>query len=123
MRRGCRTPFGRSAWGRSGGPKQKTSVFMMGLAPSPVPSGSRIKPPRPGAAPGARRVADRPAEPRRRPAVRLPRRGVIMRLDLEADRVPPVEVDYTRVVLKDGQSPGFVQFAGDLHHRALHQII
>ena len=44
--------------GRSGGPKQKTSVFRIGFAPRPVPSGSRITPPMPVPAPPYGSMAD-----------------------------------------------------------------
>ena len=40
-----------SSAGVSGGAKQKTSVLQIGLAPRPVPSGSRITPPMPVLAP------------------------------------------------------------------------
>ena len=41
------TPGGKSPDAISGGAKQKTSVLQIGLAPSPVPIGSRITPPIP----------------------------------------------------------------------------
>ena len=49
--RGCSTPGGSVSGGVSGGAKQKTSVLQIGLAPRPVPSGSRMTPPRPVLAP------------------------------------------------------------------------
>ena len=49
--RGCSTPGGSDSGGVSGGAKQKTSVLQIGLAPRPVPSGSRMTPPRPVLAP------------------------------------------------------------------------
>ena len=51
IRRGCRTPFGISSSFISGSPKQNISVLAIGLAPIPVPIGSRITPPIPVAAP------------------------------------------------------------------------
>ncbi len=44
-------PGGSDSYGVSGGAKQKTSVLQTGRAPSPVPSGSRITPPKPVFAP------------------------------------------------------------------------
>src|SRR2546423_14931452 len=48
---GCSTPGGSSSGGVSGGAKQNTSVLQIGLAPRPVPSGSRMTPPMPVLAP------------------------------------------------------------------------
>ena len=49
MRRGCNTPVGRSSCGVSSGPKQRTSVFAMGRAETPITS--RTTPPTPVFAP------------------------------------------------------------------------
>src|SRR3954468_12020722 len=51
MRLGGITPRGRRSRGNVGGATQKTSVLATGLAPSPVPSTSRITPPTPVALP------------------------------------------------------------------------
>ena len=48
---GAGRPAGSASGGRSGGATQKTSVLQIGLAPRPVPSGSRITPPSPVFAP------------------------------------------------------------------------
>src|SRR5207253_11223883 len=55
---GCSTPGGSDSGGVSGGAKQNTSVLQIGLAPRPVPSGSRITPPSPVLAPPYGSIAD-----------------------------------------------------------------
>ena len=57
-------------------------MLQIGLAPRPVPSG----------------VADHAAEPGVGAAVRVDRRGMVVRLDLEADVVLVVEPDDARVI-------------------------
>ena len=92
---------------RSGGATQKTSVLQIGLAPRP----------------GAERVADHAAEARVRAAVGVDRRGVVVRLDLEADVVLVVEPDDAGVVAEDAHQPVAVQLARRLEDRLLEQVV
>ena len=93
--------------GRSGGATQKTSVLQIGLAPRPVPRASRITPPRP--------VFDA--------AVGVDGRGVVVRLDLEADVVLVVEPDHAGVVGEDAHQPVEVQGLGRGEDRLLEQVV
>ena len=65
-----------------------------------------------GAEPGAEAVADDSADAGRRAAVRLQRRRVIVRLDLEADAVLLIELDHAGVVVEHRQAPRQVQLLG-----------
>ena len=58
-----------------------------------------------GAEPRAEHVADHATEPCRRAAVGLDRRGMVVRLHLDADVVIAVEPHHSRVVLEDAHAP------------------
>lgn len=80
---------------------QNTSVLQIGLAPSPVPNGSRITPP----------------QTRVRSAVRIDRRRMIMRFHFKANVIIIVEFDDPRVVGEDADDPFGFEHARRLEDR------
>ncbi len=76
-----------------------------------------------GPQPGPHRVADHAPEARVGAAVGVDRRGVVVRLDLEADVVLVVEPDHPGVVGEDAHQPVEVQVARGLEDRLLEQVV
>ena len=69
------------------------------------------------------RVPQNPADSRRRPAVRVERGWMIMRLDFEADRVGIIEFYYARVIFKNAYTPVFVELFRGAKNRIFYKII
>ena len=76
----------------------------------------------------AEHVADHAAKPRRRAAVGLDRRGVVVRFDLHADVVIAVEPHHARVVAEHAHAPiigaeSLPHLPGGCKHRLLEEIV
>ena len=76
-----------------------------------------------GAEAGPHRVADHAADAGVGPAVGVDGRGVVVRLDLEADVDIVVEADDAGVVLEDRDEPGGVEHRGRREDRPLQEVV
>ncbi len=72
---------------------------------------------------GPQRIADNAADTGRSPAVGFDGGGMVVGLHLETKGPVAVEINHPGVVLKNGKTPGFIQFVGCFGDGAFQQVI